>query len=212
MSRFEDRLWAELVEQHGALLADAPALPVMATPAGRARRARRVGHAHRAPSLRARLAMAGTLALAISAALVIAIGGLRSGGGSAAYAVVQNPDGTVSVTIREIVGVDGASSKLTSLGVPVRVARTAKGCNPRAEGYVPARLRPSVSHRIAVLTGGPGHASIVVDPAAIPPGDTVLIGAQPFGSGPRRESKVGLSVSFFKGRAPDCVRPFVIGA
>ncbi len=194
MPSFEERLWAELVEHHGAALAAPPAR----------------GPARRSPRARLRVRTAAglaTAAAALAAALVLVLGGIGPGSGPAAYAVVRNPDGTVTVTIREIVGVTGATARLEALGVPARVVGVRPGCGSR--GFTPARLPPQASHGIARIAGGAGHAAIVLDPAAIPAGDTVLVGVEPFGGGPRGESEIGLSVGVFRGPAPPCVAPLV---
>lgn len=224
MSRFEDRLWAELVEQHGALLADPPAgtlAPERAdriAPAGRigpsdgfasapgSDRAARAGREARRPAGRRRLAAAAaatlTLAAAI-AALVIALG--SSGGGTPAYAVVQNPNGTISVTINEIVGLQGASEKLASLGVPVRVVPYSASCTTRAGEYPSAHIDSDLAERISTTVGGPGAPSIVITPSLIPAGDTVVIGARSLGPSNGGLSPIGLQSQIFKGPGPPCL-------
>jgi len=183
VSSFEDRLWSELVEQHGALLADAP---------------------RRAPApvraRRRRLAPVAGLGLAFAAALAAVVIGLSSGGGSAAYAVTTNPDGTVTVTIRELAGVRGADQKLASLGVPVRVVRSEAGCRVRPGDYESARLSPEQFQRISKLSRAPGSAAIVITPSAIPPGDTVVIGARNISPG-----AVGLQTAIYRGATPTCL-------
>lgn len=192
MSRFEDRLWNELAEQHGALLAETPA-HALAPPRIRPRAV--LGR--RVPALAAAvLALAGALA-----AIVI---GLGSHGAPAAYAVVSNPDGTVTVTITELAGVTGADAKLRSLGLPVRVVREGAGC-PTDPGEFPrARLGPEQEHEIAVPSGPEG--SLVIAPSKIPPGDTVVIGARTVSSS-AGVSAVGLEIVVYEGTAtPSCIK------
>jgi hypothetical protein len=191
MSRFEDRLLAELVEQHGALLAGAPArvLP----PVGRTVRARR-----------RRLVPVAAIGLALTAALIAVVIGLSSGGGTSAYAVVSNPDGTVSVTISDLVGVHGASEKLASLGVPVRVVRSEAGCPTRPGQFKPAHLSAEQSQRISTLAGPAGTASVVITPSQIPPGDTVVIGPRALQSSPGL-AVVGLETAIYEGATPPCL-------
>jgi hypothetical protein len=192
MSRFEDRLWSELVEQHGALLADAPPRALAPIPA-------------RAPARRRRLVPVAALGLALAAALAAIVIALGSGGGTTAYAVISNPDGTVSVTIKELVGVRGAGEKLESLGVPVRVVRSEAGCPTRPGQYESAHLSAEQSQRISTLAGPASSASVVITPSAIPPGDTVVIGARALESGPG-VGAVGLEVAVYKGATPPCLR------
>jgi hypothetical protein len=184
VSRFEDRLWDELVAQHGALLLEAP--PRVHVPVPAARR--------RAPIVALGLALAAGLA-----AIVIALG---SGGNTPAYAVVRNQDGTVTVTIRELVGVEGASRKLESLGVPVRVAGPQAGCITRRGAFHPDRVSPDLTHRIATFTGPPGVATVIVAPNAIPAGDTLLLAAH------RSSARsIAFSASLYRGAAPSCLPP-----
>jgi hypothetical protein len=179
--RFEERLFAELVERHGALLA---------------------GPAPRVAPVRRRVSRAPVAAVAsgLAAALAVLAIVLSTGGGPPAFAVVQHPDGTVSVTIREVVGVRGADERLMALGVPVRVAVARADCRVRPGRYTPARV-DSQAPPFFELRGPPGHASAVIDPRRIPPGDTVLLGARAAAKG-----VVALSVSVFKGPVPPCVR------
>ena len=182
MSRFEDRLWSELVEQHGALLAQAP--PRAVSP----------------PRPRRRAPLA-AIAIAITVALLAIVLGLSTRGGAPAYAVTQNPDGTVTVTIRELVGVQGADNRLAALGVPVRVVPVRAGCRARPSEYTPVRPAPN-SARFFTLRGPPGHAAITIDPRAIPAGDTVLVAARQIAKG-----VVGLGVGLYRGATPPCLPP-----
>ena len=75
--------------------------------------------------------------------------GLSSGGGSPAYAVTSNPDGTITVTIRELAGVTGADETLSSQGVPVRVVHCEAGCPVRRGEYDSVRLSPEQFQRIS---------------------------------------------------------------
>ncbi len=203
MSRFEDRLWTELVEQHGALLAEAPSHATvsqdeLATPAVPART--------RVRERRRRLLPLAAIGLAIAATLTAIVIGLSSGGpGNAAYAVVSKPDGTVSITIRELAGVHGADAKLASLGVPVRAVRSSSACPTRPGQYKRAHLTPEQARRISTLSGPAGSASVLITPSAIPSGDTVVIGARSLGSGPGGEA-VGLDTVVYEGATPPCLR------
>jgi hypothetical protein len=184
MPRFEDRLWNELVEQHGALLAETPA------PVPSRRRLRR-----RAPIA--------AIALALAAALVALLIGLgKGGGGASAYAVVTNPDGTVTVTIDELVGVEPANQRLQELGVPVRIPPVQPGCPTRRTDLQPAHLPPDRTRDIFEPTGGHGTSSLTIDPAAIPPGDTLVLRAHEL-----RHGVVALRALVMEGAAPSCLAP-----
>jgi hypothetical protein len=198
MSRFEDRLWMDLVEQHGALLAAAPARTFTPTlePA--------------LPRRLPRLVPAASIGLALAAVLTVLVIALTpGGGGNAAYAVSSNPNGTISVTIEELVGVTGASRQLASLGVPVRVVTAEASCPSLPDKYRVARLSPGLSHQVASVSGHSGAASVLVTPSAIPAGDTVLIGASELerSSGP---AAVALEVQVYEGETPPCL-PLTLG-
>ncbi|MCW3032671.1 MAG: hypothetical protein QOK19_705 [Solirubrobacteraceae bacterium] len=192
MPRFEERLWAELVEQHGSLLADVP--PRTVAPVRRHVRPRR-----------RRLVPVAAVGLALAAGLAAIVIGLGSGGGTSAYAVLSNPDGTVSVTIKELVGVRGASETLASLGVPVRVVPSQRTCPTRPGQFKPARLTAEQSQRISTLAGPADTASVVITPSAIPAGDTVVIGARALSSAAGLGA-VGLEIAVYEGAAPTCLR------
>jgi len=181
--RFEDRLWSELVERHGAVLAEQPVL-ARAAP-------RRV---RRGPLAAAALALALGLA-----ALVIALG---RGGGTSAYAVVSNPDGTITVTIAELAGVQPANERLEELGVPARIPPTRSDCPTTRADLHPAHLTPEQSRESFEAVGGNGRYSIRIDPQAIPPGDTLLLRAYEEPSGP-----IAMRALVIEGPAPACLAP-----
>ncbi|HXB15114.1 MAG TPA: hypothetical protein VNV44_05150 [Solirubrobacteraceae bacterium] len=188
MARFEDRLWTALVEQHGALLAEAPAAPLRA-PAVRPRRLRRV------PAL---VAGAATI-LAIVLALVIGLGSNR---GASAFAVVTNSDGTVTVTIGELVGVTPADERLQQLGLPVRVVPVTAGCPTVPAQLRQAMLSPEEFRGIYQLAGGEQVASVRIDPSRIPHGDTLILRATE-----RPGGAVALRALVIEGAAPPCLPP-----
>jgi len=204
VSRFEDRLLAELLEQHGAVLADLPARPLpLRAPA---RRSRVPARPWRVPAART-LAPAGALALALATLLVALVIGFGSGGGGGtpAYAVMRNSDGTVTVTIRELVGVAGANEALGTLGVRARVVRSLRSCPARSGRYRPARLSAEASRQIVQPVFSAGAPSVVIEPSAIPPADTVVIGVRTLDThgGP---AAVGLETAIYEGSAPPCLR------
>lgn len=184
MARFEDRLFAELVEQHGALLAQPPV------------------HAATPPRLLRHRGPIAALGLAIAAAVAALVIGLSHNAGTSAYAVVSNPDGTVTVTIREIEGVAPANQRLAMLGVPVRVAPVTAGCPVTREQLPSVQLPPGRSEQIYRPEPGPAGFSARIDPAAVPHGDTVLLTAREV-----RPGFVALRELLIEGAAPACVAP-----
>jgi hypothetical protein len=191
-------LFAELVEQHGALLADAPARPLPS--AAPLRRTLRVP--------RRRLIPAGAFALALAVALfalVIGFGGGGGGGGTQAYAVVANPDGTVSVTVREVAGITGADEALRTLGVRAHVVRTEPGC-PTAPGeFTTVQIPPDASPPVARAGAVGGEPAVIITPGAIPAGDTVVIGVRSLGVQAGLEV-TGLNIGLYAGATPSCLK------
>lgn len=120
MGNFEDRLIGELMDEHG------PALAVLERPEPRRR------------SNRPLWMTGGALAVALAVAGVLTF---ATGSSSPAYAVTRNPDGTVTLTVSDVTGVDGANAELRRLGLPVRVVRVEDKCPDRYQATpVPVEL------------------------------------------------------------------------
>jgi hypothetical protein len=195
VSRFEQRLWDELVEQHGAMLLEPPVLLQRTPPA--AARIRWI------PRGRLSIAAFGTALAGVLAALLIGLGG--GGAGTAAYAVTSNGDGTITVTIREIAGLEGANAKLSALGVPVRVVPVEPDCQAIDDSSVPAHVSPERLHAILAPIGPPGSASVKITPGAIPSGDTLVLGARQLDAG-----AIALGDALYEGHGRGCL-PLVLG-
>src|SRR5436190_11051827 len=101
MSRFEDTLWAELVTEHGSALTAAPRPDT--------------------PRRRTATRWVGVAAAGLTAVAAAIIGPSLFGGSPPAYAVEQNPDGTVTVTFTELTAVDKVNADLARLGVRAKV-------------------------------------------------------------------------------------------
>jgi uncharacterized membrane protein YgcG len=156
MSKFEDRLWRDLVRKHGADLAQ------MTRPAPKqARRAR--------PRL-----LAGTsigLAVAGTAAALV----LSAASSPPAFAVSRNSDGTWTVSIQKLAAVHGANAKLAALGIRARLVVVTQGCTVKA-------LPPAAVAAMNLAKAGSGRAEAQVavaklDPTKIPPGKWQVIPA-----------------------------------
>jgi hypothetical protein len=119
--------------------------------------------------------------------------------------VTSNGDGTITVRIREVVGIEGANAKLTGLGVPVRVVPVEPDCPAAGSGSTPDRVSPERQHTILSLIGPARIASVKVTPAAIPSGDTLLIGARQLDAG-----TIALVGALYKGPGRSCL-PLVLG-
>lgn len=100
--------------------------------------------------------------------------------GAPAYAVVSNPDGTVTLTLNQMGGLTDAVTALHSLGAPDAV-----GCPME---YTSSAFPPASTN------------SVVINPKAIPPGRTVVLVAKPNSVGQPLVNWVVLP-----GHVPDCV-------
>jgi len=97
-------------------------------------------------SRRAALATSGVAAIAGAVVLALA---LTAGKGQSAYAVVVRHDGSVALTLNELVGIEPANARLTKLGVRARLLRRASGCTAKARPlrWVPEdRPAPTPAH------------------------------------------------------------------
>ena len=171
-----------------------------------------VAKLHRPP----RVAVAAGGALALITAIVAVVLGTAGSRATPAYAVTRNADGSVTLTVTELVGVRGANEQLARLGVPVVVARLEPGCT--ATGEVVESSSPQ-EHDIVEIEkpGGPGGQRWVIHPRAIPAGDTVQIWARYANEGKpvTIDGRTGYAVAggstIFRGPAPTCVRPETSG-
>ena len=187
MSKFEERLWSELVRDHAWALAYPASSPEsLRSPPIRARRQ---------PLLGSRpISIATGLAALAAAVAAITIATTTSTTPSVAYAVTQRPDGTLSVSIDELTGVAGANAQLARLGVSVRVVPVQVGCV--ASGQM-APIPPSLHEGLAHIEG----QGVAVRPDLVPAGDTLVLSARQLGGA------VGLGFALYRGAAPACVAP-----
>jgi hypothetical protein len=158
MSEFEDNLWLEVVRDHGHELA----------------RAGRRGHTHRWATPPRLLAGTTVGVAAIATAAVLLLGASTS---PPAFAVTRNPDGTVTVSLKQQSGIAGANRTLAAMGVPAQIAAQAKtpptllcpGGTAPTITFDPARI---AKRHVLVIT--PGQTSA---------GDAAALKAHSTGSG-----------------------------
>jgi hypothetical protein len=182
MTKFEDRLFEQLIAEHGHHL----------RAAGRPTPARRLA---RRPVWLA-TGVAGAVA-AVTTAAVLAVGSAPA----AAYSVTRH-DGTVSVSVYRASGVAGANAALHRLRARVVVIPVRPGCPPI--GSLP---RPHPAPHPAAWVGSEvapnGHRSVSVKiKGGIPRGDTMILAFSGAG-GPGRTS-LGAG-GIITGRVPQCV-------
>lgn len=197
MSRFQERLWEELVSDHAAALAYPagsrdllPSLTIV-EPRGGALLGR--GTLRRAQMLlRPRRLAAGLAAIAaiVATASILTTTGTTP---SVAYAVTQRADGTLDISIGELTGVAGANAQLARLGARVRVVPVQASCS--VSGQI-VSVPPALVAKVARAAEGGGLA---VRPDLVPPGDTLVLTARQVGPA------VDLSYGLYRGSAPSCI-------
>jgi hypothetical protein len=183
MSKFEDRLWRELVHRHGADLAR------VTRPA--AKHARRTRPRLLAGTSVALAGVGATLALVLSAA-----------SSPPAFAVSHNADGTYTVSLQKLAAVHGANARLAALGIRARLVEVTQGCTVKT-------LPPAAVHAMQLAQGmagkaAPQVASARLDPRKIPPGKWQVIPTYRVG-GEVHVDKAHL----IQGRAPACISTVV---
>lgn len=165
MSTYEDRLWSQLVREHG----DQLQLPTIAARPHRRR-----------PALITGTALAA--AIATAAALV-----LTATTSTPAYAVTDNSDGTVTVTLHDIQAITALNAALARDGIAARAIPLTADCpihgfpNP-----MPAGTSPSAY-------------TITIVPAEIPTGYTAVLAVGETASG-----QIALAQGAFHSPVPVC--------
>jgi hypothetical protein len=178
MTKFADELFTDLMREHG------PALELV-----------------RLPNRRTVPRPVWVAAGAVGLAGAITAGVTVAGGGSPAYAVTANGDGTVTVSIAQLTGVDGANGALRTLGDRVVVVPVRPGC-PDFDS-LPVADPGSRNQPTEVSGSASGHGgssgTITVNARGVPAGDTMTVAASTGQHG------MSLAVKLIKGPAPRCV-------
>ncbi len=183
MTKFEDRLYQQLMTEHGYRLR------AVQRPAPARRRVRRPVWL-----------VAG--AAGAAAAVTAAVMALGSAPALAAYSVTRHANGTVTVAVARPPGVAGANATLHAMGARVRVVPVRPGCPPI--GSLP-HPRPAPHPSVSVGSGvnGHGHRSVTVKvgQGGIPAGDTMILA---FSGDPRHGTALGAG-GIITGPVPRCV-------
>jgi hypothetical protein len=116
--------------------------------------------------------------------------------------VVENPDGTLWIDVDDLFEVDGVGERLTQLGVRAIALVPDATCDLAVEEVHWGDLYPRIGPR-----NGP-EPGIIVQPAAIPEGHTLLLGVNTI-SGLRNGREVVIVLSLIRGRAPPCYRKVI---
>ncbi len=149
--------------------------------------------------------LAGGAAAAVAAgtAAVLAISAATTA--APAFAVTNNPDGSVTITLNEITGVSDLNAKLASMGIAVRAVPVESGCTATAQVVgSDGSVQPAAALAVTPLGANPrtGRAAtlnqITVDPPQTP-GQTEILAAS--------SSGLNLLGQVVQGQVPSCVGP-----
>jgi len=177
MTSFEDRLWAELAEEHATELA-------LRNPP---------------PPIRRRWRLPFVAALALLGVVLVTIASLTASPGTQAFAVTRHPDGTITVTIKELVGIREANDQLAALGVNARAAGVEASCTTDMSQFTSVPIPPQIGGRLASYAHAES-ASVTITPSVIPGGDTLLLTARQIAP-----DIVALNLQLFRGAVPSCI-------
>jgi hypothetical protein len=156
MTKFADQLYADLIREHG------PALAHTRPPAAPQR--------HIASRRTLLAAGAGCLAVAATA------GALVADGGTPAYALTTNPDGTTTLALYQASGIVPVNAQLRHLRENVVVVLVRPGCPALSSLPAPAVSPPKGEIRVQGTSSRDG--SITVNARGIPAGDILVVAAQ----------------------------------
>jgi hypothetical protein len=155
MTKFADRLYADLMREHASTLAHTRP-PAASRPPIASRRV---------------LLVTGAGGLAVAAT----VGALTVGGGSPAYALTTNPNGTATLAVYRSSGIAQVNARLQQLGDNVVVVPVEPGCPSLSS--LPAPTVPP-SGQISVGGSMSTDGSITVNATGVPAGDILVVGAQ----------------------------------
>jgi len=179
MTKFADQLYTDLLREHGSTLADTRPL---------------AGSRGQSASRRVLLATgAGSIAVAATA------GVLTAGGGTPAYALTTNQDGTVTLAVYQESGIAQANARLQQLGDRVVVVPVRPGC-PSIHSLPPPAVRPHKSS-ITMTSGRSKDGTVKVRASGIPAGDILVVGIEVSAHGSVGEAALTTPP------APSCVSP-----
>lgn len=187
MTKFADQLFADLMREHGDALRTQPGRPVPA--AARPRR---------------RAARPAWLTAGIATVTGAVAGGFVLFGGAAApaYAVTQNSDGTLSVSVKQASAIDAANATLKAMGVKVVVVPVRPGCpnlSTLTFGGPGSPKTPGGHVSVGVSVSGGAVGSITVEAKGVPSDETMVLAFEDSGGGLFGGS------GLVKGRVPGCV-------
>jgi hypothetical protein len=177
MSTFEDRLWSALVREHGEQMHIHP------TETTHTKR-------HARPAILTGTALAG---VGVTAAVVLAFTATTST--PPAFAVTNNADGTVTVTLNDVSAITSLNAQLAREGLDAKAVPLTADCPTRGFPHpMPNGTNPSTY-------------TITIVPSQIPAGFTAIVAASQ-----NAEGQVSLVQGAWPSPGPSCVNstPLVI--
>jgi hypothetical protein len=146
-------------------------------------------------------------AAAAIATVLVAVVVLTGTAGRAAWAVQVRPDGTVAITLRQLVAVDDANARLARLGLPILIQRVKASCPARGtvdRSYSTVAILTHIVRRAegSIATGAQRW---LIDPHAIPRGDTLGLVAT-LAPPASRSPSFAYGAKLYRGPAPECVK------
>jgi hypothetical protein len=184
LNKSADHVFDEPMREHGAALrALIERTPAPTRPGGRAARASWMA--------------AGVTAVtgAVAAGFM-----LFSGAGAAAYAVTQNPNGTLTIAVRQASAIDAVNARLRALGARVAVVPLSPAC-PSSDSLV-AKYPRTGQVEVEVQAGD--NPSVTIDAKSIPTDGTLVISLDS-----ARGGMVPLVGPVVTGPTPHCIGPRV---
>ncbi|MFS8102981.1 hypothetical protein LFM09_38220 [Lentzea alba] len=166
---FKDNLLDDLMREHGHSLEDVPQ--------------------QRRRNVRPLLAAAGALAIAGAATVAI-----TANTGQEAWAVTKNADGSVTLTIRDIKGVDAANAKLREYGIGAKAVPMSRDCAPLDE----SKMDLLDDYKLPRITE---DGKVTMFPGDVPAGYKILLGISTM---PNRGTGLGFTGPH-RDPAPDCL-------
>ena len=154
---------------------------------------------------------AGSAVLGVT--LLIAVGVLNSDNAPPATAATLNPNGTVTITLRELSGVGKLNARLMAIGTRIRAVPVVRGCRAPVREVVGGRVVPGPPRTLNVSSQRPGAVvTLTIRATPLRPGRTFVVAAT-------RSGLQGIDV-VVQGPAPRCVssasgassKPFLIPA
>jgi len=183
---------------------------------GRARRHTREQRLPGRRRTRLPLTVGGLALLGAIVAVTLALTAAGSNVTQAAFAVTQNGDGSVTLTLNEVVGIRGANQALARLGVRARIAWREPRCIRSGRAIATGRVRGGLMQMVEPqpFGEGPSGALWIIHPGAIPVGYTLLLSGELVNGGRPIRSLHGhfirafaAGIGLYRDPAPTCALP-----